>query len=61
MCQRIYRQFAFSPRKEKSEYEKKEKRDHQGLQRAGKVQPTWPTYHRCRSPGERNIKGSIVA
>ena len=58
MCQRIYmRQYASSPRKDKSGYE----RDYKGLQMTQVALPAWLAYQRRRSLGETSVQGSIVA
>ena len=58
MCQRILmRQYASSPRGDKSGYE----RDYKGLQRAQVAYPVWPARQPRRSPGETNVWVPIVA
>ena len=60
MCQRIQmRQYASSPRKEKSEHERSEKRDYKGLQRAQVALQVWPAHQPGCSPEETSARGPI--
>ena len=53
VCRRIsMRQYAFSPRKNKSGYETSEERGYKGLQRARVALPVWPAHQPRRSQGE---------
>ena len=62
MCQNtLMRQYASSPRKDKSGYERYEEGDYKGLRRAQVALPVWPAHHLCRSPGETSVRGHIVA
>ena len=62
MCQNtLKRQYASSPRKDKSEYERYEERDYKGLRRAQEALPVWQAHQLCRSTGETSIRGTIVA
>ena len=54
------RQYASSPRKDESGYERKEKRDYEELQRAQVALPVWPVYQPRHSPGETSVRGPIV-
>ena len=61
MCQNtLKRQYASSPRKDKSRYENKEERDYKGLRRAQAALPVWQAHQLCRSPGETSVLGPIV-
>ena len=58
MCQRIsMRQYASSPRKEKSGYERSEKKDYKGLRRAQVALQVWPAHQPSCSPGETSVRG----
>ena len=58
MCQNTSkRQYASSPRKDESGYE----RDYKGLRRAQVALPVWQARQPHRSPGETNVRGPIVA
>ena len=58
MCQNtLKRQYASSPRKDESGYE----RDYKGLQRAQAALPVWQAHQLHRSPGETSVRGPIVA
>ena len=62
MCQRIsMRQYASSPRKDKSGYERSEEKNYKGLQRAQVALPVWPAHQSRRSPRETSVRGPIVA
>ena len=54
------RQYASSPREEKSRYERSEERDYKGLQRAKVALPVWPAHQPHRFPGETSVRGLIV-
>ena len=60
MCQRTsMRQYASSPKKEKSGYERKEERD-KGLRRARVVLPDWPAHQPRCFLGEMSVRVPIV-
>ena len=46
----LMREYASSPRKEKSAYEWQEQRDYKRLQRAGVAHPVLPTHYLHRLP-----------
>ena len=56
----LMRQYASSPRKEKSEYERWEETDYKGLWRAQVALPVWPARQPRRSPEETSVRGPIV-
>ena len=62
MCQRIsMRQYASSPRKDKTGYERSEERDYKGLQRVQVALPVWSANQPHSFPGETSVCGPIVA
>ena len=62
VCKNIWkRQYASSPRKDESGYERKEERDYKGLRRAQVALPVWQARQPCRSPVETSVRGPIVA
>ena len=62
MCQNtLKRQYASSPRKDESGYERSEERDYKGLRRAQAALPVWQARQLCLSLGETSVRGSIVA
>ena len=61
MCQIILmRQYASSPRKDKSGYERSKERDYKGLQRAQVALPVWPDHQPHRSPEGTSARRPIV-
>ena len=61
MCQRVLmRQYASSPRKDKSGYERYKERDYKELQRAQVALHVWLAHQPSRSPGETSVRGPIV-
>ena len=61
VCQNTsMRQYASSPRKDKSGYKRSEERDYKRWQRAQVVLPVWPAHQLRRSPGETSVRGPIV-
>ena len=58
MCQNtLKRQYASSPRKDESGYE----RDYKGLQKVQAALPIWLAHQPRCSPGEMSVQGPIVA
>ena len=58
LCVEQLRQYASSPRKDKSRYEK---RGYKELLRARAALLVWPAHQPRCSPGEKSVRGSIVA
>ena len=55
MCRRIkMRQYASSPRKDKSGYQREE-RDYKGMQSGRVALPVWPAHQSRCSPGETSV------
>ena len=62
MCQNTsMTQYAYSPRKDKSGYDRQEERDYKGLWRVQVALPVWSAHQPRRSPGETSVRGPIVA
>ena len=61
MFQRIsMRQYASSPRKDKSGYKRSEERDYKELHRAQVTLPVWPAHQPRHSSGETSVRGPIA-
>ena len=61
MCRRIsIKQYASSPRNDKSEYERSKERDYKGLRRPQVALPVWPAHQPRRFPGKTSIRGPFV-
>ena len=55
------RQYASSPRKDESGYERSEERDYKGLQKAKVALPVWQAHQPRHYPEETRVRGPIVA